>query len=75
MWVFLTLSVQEQLNETRSTEEYNITLIVKEVRYELSYFYIKQAVIGSLFYLTYTTVNFPPLFRFAVSQGPWKVIL
>ena len=41
MWVFLNLSVQELLDENRSTEKYNITLIVKEVRYELSYFYTK----------------------------------
>jgi hypothetical protein len=41
MWMFVTLSVQEQLDENRSTEEYNITWIVKEVRYEISYFYIQ----------------------------------
>lgn len=41
MWVFLTLSVLQQLDENRSTEEYNITLTVQDVRYELSFFYIK----------------------------------
>jgi len=41
MWVFLSLSVQEQLDENRSTEKYNITLIVNEVRYEFSYLYTK----------------------------------
>ena len=70
MWVFLTLSVQEQLDENRSTDKYNITLILKEVTYELSYIYIKYAIIEPLFYLTYITVHFPLFFQFAVSQGP-----